>query len=180
MVRNSQNQNIKKVYSIWLCVDPAPEKRYTITKYEITEKNIIGNVHERKAVYDLLTVVIIRLGKPEDIKQKNILRLLNILFAQEYSANEKKQRLQEDFEIPMAETIEGRIDEMCNLGQGLADRAEKRGELRGELRGEKRTQEIAINAIMQKFQISRKDACDIFGFPYEPQCRELRNAQNED
>lgn len=65
---------------------------------------------------------------------------------------------------------------MSNLGQRLADRSEKRGEICGELR----TQEIAINAIMQKFQISRKDACDIFGFPYEPQCRELRSARSED
>lgn len=151
---NAQYQNIRKVYSVWLCIDPKPGRKNSITKYQVQEENVVGDVHEKKSDYDLLTVVIVRLGSAEDVPEKNILRLLNILFSEEHSAEQKKQLLQQDFEIPMTQTLEGRISEMCNLSQGV----ENRGIAKGILQGAENAQLGNIRSLMQNLNISAEQA----------------------
>ena len=53
---------IKKVYSLWICFDPPHNRRNTITMYQITEKQLVGEVYEDVACYDLMSVVMICLG----------------------------------------------------------------------------------------------------------------------
>lgn len=59
-------EKIKKVYSIWICANPPENRKNTITRYHMTESNLVGNVREPKANYDLLTVVMLCIGEPED------------------------------------------------------------------------------------------------------------------
>lgn len=56
-------EKIKKVYSIWICMNPPKNRENSITGYVISEKNLIGNVKEKKSNYDLMTAVMICLGK---------------------------------------------------------------------------------------------------------------------
>lgn len=56
-------EKIKKVYSIWICMNPPKNRENSITSYVISEKNLIGNVKEKKSNYDLMTAVMICLGK---------------------------------------------------------------------------------------------------------------------
>ena len=53
---------IKKVYSLWICFDPPHNRRNTITMYQIIEKQLVGEVYEDVACYDLMSVVRICLG----------------------------------------------------------------------------------------------------------------------
>ena len=62
----AEYENIKKVYSIWICFDPPHNRRNTITMYQITEKQIVGEVYEIVAHYDLMSVVMICLGTSKD------------------------------------------------------------------------------------------------------------------
>ena len=43
---NSEYNKIKKVYSIWVCTNPPKTHKNTITRYKISEENVIGNVKE--------------------------------------------------------------------------------------------------------------------------------------
>ena len=56
---NSQYGKIKKVYSIWVCVSPPKEMENTITRYHITEENMVGKVHLPYQDYDLMTVILL-------------------------------------------------------------------------------------------------------------------------
>lgn len=62
---NAHYENIKKVYSIWICMNPPKNRKNSITRYHITEENLVGCVKERKADYDLMAAVMICLGEEE-------------------------------------------------------------------------------------------------------------------
>jgi len=59
---HSNYGEIKKVYSVWICTTPPKGWENTITRYRMTEENVIGKVKQNAAHYDLLTVVMIHLA----------------------------------------------------------------------------------------------------------------------
>lgn len=127
-------ERIKKVYSIWICMNPPQVRENSITRYEIQEENIIGKVSEKKNNYDLLAAVMICLGKctkaynnGNDTEEQELLRMLQVLFSKELSAEEKKAVLEDDFSLAMTEKLEGEIDEMCNLSEGIWREAMTKG-----------------------------------------------------
>ena len=56
---HSEYQNIKKVYSIFICMTPPQKRQNSITRYRLVEENLIGNVKEPVRNYDLLSVVMV-------------------------------------------------------------------------------------------------------------------------
>ncbi|MCD8019607.1 MAG: hypothetical protein LUF92_08525, partial [Clostridiales bacterium] len=107
--------------------------------YSVKEKNLIGNRLEKTEDYDLLTVIMIYLGKEEE--STGVLRLLEVLFSPEKDAEEKKRVLQEDFSIAMTKRIENEVSEMCNLSKGVEELGISKGITIG------RTEGIAIGRI---------------------------------
>lgn len=76
---------LEKCYSIWICRDDVPkEERYTISVYEIANTKNIGINTLAKENYDLMTLVVIKLGsmmyngKKED-EGYDLLRFLNVI-----------------------------------------------------------------------------------------------------
>ena len=123
----SDYQKLRKVYSIWICVNPAKKFRNTITRYSIKPETIIGNAVEAPENYDLINIVMVCLGKMEEWNDNNLIKFLGVLFQNELSAREKKDILERDFNIPMTETFESEVDDMCNLSQGVAEEAMQKG-----------------------------------------------------
>lgn len=83
-------ENIRKVYSIWICSNPPKKRENTITRYSIQEENLIGQVSERKENYDLLTVVMICLGHADDDNYTGVLKLLGVLLSSEKGRRKEK------------------------------------------------------------------------------------------
>ena len=77
---NSHYVNIKKVYSIWICMNPPKSRENSITRYYIAEENLVGSVKEQKADYDLMAAVMICLGKEGD-SGTDLLKLLNVILS---------------------------------------------------------------------------------------------------
>ena len=123
----SDYQKLRKVYSIWICVNPAKKFRNTITRYSLKPETIIGNAVEAPENYDLINIVMVCLGKMEEWNDNNLIKFLGVLFQNELSAREKKDILEIDFNIPMTETFESEVDDMCNLSQGVAEKAMQQG-----------------------------------------------------
>ena len=123
----SDYQKLRKVYSIWICVNPAKKFRNTITRYSLKPETIIGNAVEAPENYDLINIVMVCLGKMEEWNDNNLIKFLGVLFQNELSAREKKDILERDFDIPMTETFESEVDDMCNLSQGVAEKAMQQG-----------------------------------------------------
>lgn len=56
--------HLEKCYSIWICLEDIPRgEQNSISFYEMTNTRNIGNCITEKENYDLLTLIIIRLGK---------------------------------------------------------------------------------------------------------------------
>lgn len=89
--RGQDYQKIRKVYSIWIQINVPEEKKNTLSLYRMKEDVIMGKYKTQKTNYDLMTIVMIRLGKYDDktenkLVDKNItheflalLEVLNIL-----------------------------------------------------------------------------------------------------
>lgn len=93
---HSNYDDIKKVYSIWICFDTKKELRNTITKYGIEKEDIYGRITEEER-YDLLTVIFIRLGgEYTDYEKKTLQRLLSAIFSEYLTIEEKKKYWREN------------------------------------------------------------------------------------
>ena len=119
-------EKIKKVYSIFICMNPPNYRKNTINQYSIQEESLIGEFGDNVEYYDLLTGIIICLGDADD-ERSGILKLLEVLLSSERSTKEKKKILQEDFGIKMTQELESEVSEMCNLSEGVEQKGIAKG-----------------------------------------------------
>ena len=161
---NADYEKIKKVYSIWLCMNPPMSRKNTITNYCITEDNLVGRVKERKEYYDLMSAVMVCLGEESDREQGGILKLLNILFSTESKAREKQVILEREFSIKMTKTLKREVALMCNLSQWVEEKGIKKGMERGIEATVSVLKELGINEdvilekVKEKFSLTESQA----------------------
>ncbi len=53
-------EKLQKVYSIWICPDPAKKRKNGIFKYRTVEESLFGTSQVKQENYDLMEVVILR------------------------------------------------------------------------------------------------------------------------
>lgn len=129
----------------------------------ISEKNLIGNVKEKKSNYDLMTAVMICLGKKAST-DTNVLKLLNVLLSTETASEDKCQILEEDFKIKMTQTLESEVSLMCNLSKGVEEQRIQKGLEQGiqamiaTLKKLQIPTETILIEICEKFGLTREDA----------------------
>ena len=145
----SHYEKLKKVYSVWICMDPPKSRQNTITRYFIQEGNLAGRVKEPRKNYDLLSVLLICPGNPDSQDSEGILRLLGVLLSSEIKSNDKKKLLEQEFQIEMNWTaMEKEVNQMGSLSQGVERKGMKKGILQ------------SIRALMDTMNLSVQDAMD--------------------
>lgn len=164
----SEYGKIKKVYSIWLCMD-SPDETSGITRYSIEESFPYGHICEEKKNYDLAQIVMIYLsGKQKEIGNR-LLSLLYEIFKSRDNAAGKMWTLEKEYDIALSHSEEGMVDTMCNLSIGIAresaykgyhegfnvgmEHGEKIGMERGEKIGVERGEIIGINGERKRMTI---------------------------
>jgi hypothetical protein len=152
---NAHYEKIKKVYSIWICTNPPKNRGNSITRYSVTEENLIGNAKEKIEDYDLLTAVMICLGGSHGNNYSGILKLLDVLLSSEKKPEEKKKILENDFSIEMTKSLEREVSVMCNLSKGV----EEKGITRGIL--------SSIQNLMESMSWSAEQAMNALKIPEE-------------
>ncbi len=128
---NSKYNDIKKVYSIWVCMNM---EENAMSHIHLTKDDILGH-YEWKGRLDLLNIVMIGLGKqlPDNDNEHELHRLLWALFSQVLTSGEKIDILKTEYDIPM-EDKEG-VGQMCNLGEGIWERGIAQGKAEGIAEG---------------------------------------------
>ena len=124
---NQEYDKIKKVYSIWICINPTLKFENTINEFRMSEQNIFGNAHEKKENYDLLSVITVCLSDKDPEQENKLLGLLNELFKRDHDAATKKKVLAEKFQIPMTQEIDEEVSKMCNLSEGVYNNGFNKG-----------------------------------------------------
>lgn len=120
--KNEHYEKLCKVYSIWVCPNPAEKRKDGIFKYHTVENAVYGQPYEKHSNYDLMEVVIVNLGDADKKSDSEILDLLNTLFSPQLPPEQKKTKLEHDYKIAMTVEYEREVASMCNLSQGLIDR----------------------------------------------------------
>ena len=159
---NSDYDKIKKVYSIWLCIDSPKYAADTITEYSFTQKNIIGNFPHNKSRFDLISVITVCISKnlSDNKEDSKLHRLLNILFMSELSADEKKKIIESEYNIPMTEDLDKEVNVMCNLSEAIIEKGIKKG-IEGTimlLRKENYTDSKIKLLIMEQYNLMEESA----------------------
>ena len=131
---NSEYNKIKKVYSIWVCTNPPKTHKNTITRYKISEENVIGNVKEDIQHYDLMNIVMLCLGSSDNIED-NALGMLNTLLSDTMSSSERIEILDKKFDFDMSPDDVKEVSEMCNVSRGVYDKGMNRGIALGRKEG---------------------------------------------
>ena len=124
-------EKIQKVYSIWICPDPAKKRKNGIFRYHTVEDSVRGNSFVKSEAYDLMEVVILNLGDADESSDLEILDLLNVLFSTTATPEEKKKRLNDEFDIAMTAEFESEVRDMCNLSKALVEQGIEQGIERG-------------------------------------------------
>ena len=135
--------DIKKVYSIWICMDSSKAAANTITEYKIA-KNMLYGADLITNRYDLMSAVMVYLGD-EDKEGTPLHKMLSILLSNTRKPNEKEMILNRDYNIPMSRE---RMVTMCNL----SDIIEEKGIEQGIEKGESRMAAL-INILISKNRI---------------------------
>lgn len=119
----SNYDDIKAVRSIWICMD-ANDDEDSINRICFTQENVYGQEMELPHI-DKVQGVIIRLRKREDavISKNYLIAMLEELLRKE-NAEDKKKHLEERYGFIMSTKTEGRLNEMCNLGEGILEKGE--------------------------------------------------------
>ena len=154
---HSEYQNIKKVYSIFVCMVPPKKRQNSITRYRMVEENLVGNVKEPIRNYDLLSVVMLCLGGEDKENYDGVLKLLDVLLSPKAGEAKKRQVLQDEFDIPMTETLEAEVHQMCHLSEGVRDLGRAEGRAEGFL--------ASIRSLMSNTGWPLEKAMEILGVP---------------
>lgn len=132
----SHYEKIKKVYSIWICMNPPKNRQNTIVRYRLAEEELVGDTREPAENYDLLSVVMLCLGRPEEGRYEGVLRMLDVLFSEEIAPADKSRILQQEYEIPLTDKMTEEVSFMCNLSQGVLERGYIKGMEKGIAEGQ--------------------------------------------
>ena len=118
---HSAYDDIEKVYSIWICTHPSEEWSYTITKYAMQERNLIGNARAEVEEYDLIVPIMVCLGKKKYQELKGLFRLLNLVLLHRGRDDRSivLSELKEKFNVIMTPHLEKGVAEVCNLSEGV-------------------------------------------------------------
>lgn len=126
---------VKKVYSIWICMDSRKNAKDSIVEYHMQPNILYGNP-TKTSRYDLLSAVMINLGGDEMVSEHKLVNLLTTLLSSSMDKEKKKKKLQEEFEIPMSIEFEQEVEDMCNLSGYVEEKGRSEGRAEGRAEGE--------------------------------------------
>jgi hypothetical protein len=126
---NSNYDDIKRVVSIWICMN-MPE--HSMNHYHLTNEIMLGN-QQWEGKEDMLSIVMLGLANelpPEGDDKYELHRLLGALLSETLAQEQKLNIIEKEYDIPLENEVRKELDSMCNLSQGIEERATERAEER--------------------------------------------------
>ena len=125
---NSNYDDIKQVYSIWICMNM---DQNSLCHISLNKKELFGPC-DWEGNLDLLNIVMIGVTDeiPERGKKLGLHRLISALMSSELPKQEKLDIIKE-YKIPIKEDIREDVNVMCNLSEGVWEKGMKKGMEKG-------------------------------------------------
>ena len=154
----SNYDDIKDVYSIWICMDTEADED-SIIELGLQPRVIYGNTSWLPQ-RSIMNGAVIRIRSRADVEEsKNkLIAMLEVLFS--CRARQDKMNRLEEYGLEMTTELEGCVNDMCNISDLLVEESEERGERRGMERGEKQARLDSIRTLMRKLNQTAEEAMD--------------------
>lgn len=122
---NSNFDDIKRVYSVWIC--PYTKGNY-IKHIHLTSEDILESC-ELEGNLELLNIMLVGLNDKvqEHDERYELHRLLSTLLSEELTPDEKLAIMNQEYEIPIDQDIREEVDKMYTLSQHIEERARAKG-----------------------------------------------------
>ena len=129
----SNYNDIKRVYSIWVCMSMSQN---CMNYIHFTQESVVGT-YQWKGDIDLANIVLIGLAEdlPEKEEKYELHRLLGALLSAKLDVNTKLDIIGNEFDIPLESDIRKDVNDMCNLSQGIKEQAYAEGTENGIAKG---------------------------------------------
>ena len=105
--------SLKKVYSIWIAMNVQNYRADSIQEYKLSEKLIHGKFHDEPKNYDLISIIILNLGKKPT--SHKLLNLLYLIFMDLKSSAEKENILHDEYHIDISRDMREELKKMGGL-----------------------------------------------------------------
>ena len=143
---------IKKIYSIWICMNVQNYRADSIQEYRLTENVLHGDFQDALQNYDLIDIIILNLGKKPTTHK--LLNLLHLIFMDLKTSNEKEKILKEDYDLEITRDMGEEVSKMGGLMEPLLEIAAEKAAAESE----KKTLLDSIRSAMKNWHLSAEDA----------------------
>ena len=162
---NSHYDDIKRVYSIWVCMNM---KENSMKHIHLVDEDLVGS-YNWKGKLDLFNIIMIGLAKeiPENNENYELHRLLGALLSEKLTANEKLAIMGNEYGINVEEKFREDVSDMCNLSQSIEEKGIEKGIEKGML--------VSIKKLMINLKFTLEQALDTLEISDEekPKYREM-------
>ena len=122
----SDYDSIRKVYSIWLCMNAPKKIGNAISEYSFRKRDLLPGLPDHPQAYDKISVIIIALN--EKISSEDLfIGMINTLLSTEIPYHIKKKRLEKDYHIQMHSDLAKEVGLMCNLSDYVEEQGIQKG-----------------------------------------------------
>ena len=129
----SDYDRIKKVYSIWICMNGPAGMESGIASYRFTKRDYLGMLPDKHWAYDKMEVVLVALNQSGETENQ-LMNVLRILFSENADAQKKEAMLREHG-VHVDSERNKEVETMCNLSDLIEERATERGMKKGIEKG---------------------------------------------
>ena len=155
--------SIKKVYSIWIAMNVQNYRADSIQEYKLSENLIHGKFHDDQKNYDLISIVILNLGKKPT--SHKLLNLLYLIFMDLKSSAEKETILHDEYHIDITRDMR---EELRKMG-GLMEPAVEIAAEKKSAETKKKTLIESVRNLMETLNLTAKQAMDALKIPADKQ-----------
>ena len=129
---NSHYDDIRSVYSIWVCMNM---EENSLSHIHLTQEDLVGK-NQWKGNLNLMNIIMIGLSEelPGPEEGYELHRLLGALLSQKLTVEEKLTIMETEYHIPVEENLRKDVNVMCNLGERIEEKAIAIGEAKTEAR----------------------------------------------
>ena len=146
---------LKKVYSIWIAMNVQNYRADSIQEYKLSEKVIHGKFHDDQKNYDLISIVILNLGKKPT--SHKLLNLLYLIFMDLKSSAEKETILHDEYHIDITRDMKEELRKMGGLMEPAIEVSNDETK--------KKTLIESVRKMMKKLNMTAQQAMDILDVP---------------
>ncbi|MCD8077660.1 MAG: hypothetical protein LUE63_04680 [Lachnospiraceae bacterium] len=126
--------SIRKVYSIWICMNAPAYIGNAISEVSMAKRDIAPGIPNQEEFYDKMSIVQITLNEEKE-NPCSLTGMLNVLFSMNLRGKQKIQVLQEDYHIDLDTDLERKVNTMSNLGEYAVEYGYRKGMQQGMQQG---------------------------------------------